>query len=90
MVQPLRQSKIQTNSSNSPGNHQSTNQDINIYIFLSLSQILLFMLHWGPLDPLRLRITNKLLFSTLIPNEHPLTPFYPRTTQSPLTSDLRR
>ena len=25
-----------------------------IYISLSLSQILLFMLHWGPLDPLKL------------------------------------
>ena len=48
------------------------------------------MLHWGPLDPLRPLFTDKLLFSTLIPNEYPLTPFYPRTTQSPLTSDLRR
>ena len=43
------------------------------------------MLHWGPLDPLRLLFTNKLLFSILIPNEYPLTPFYPCTTQSPLT-----
>ena len=48
------------------------------------------MLHWGPLDPLRLLFTNKLLFSTLIPREYPLTPFYPCTTQSPLISDLRR
>ena len=69
MVQPLRQSpKIQTNSSNFPENHQSTNKDINISLSLSLSlslsQILLFMLHWGPLDPLRLLFTNKLLFST--------------------------
>ena len=56
MVQPLRQSQrqIQKNSSNTPENHQSPNKDINIYIFLSLSQILLFMLHLGPHDPLKL------------------------------------
>ena len=69
MVQPLRQSQNQysKNSSNTPENHQSTNKDIYIglYIFssLSLSQILLFMLLSGPHDPLKLLLPNKLLFS---------------------------
>ena len=35
------------------------------------------MLHWGPLDPLRLRITTNYYFYLLIPHELPLTPFNP-------------
>ena len=71
--------QIPINSRNSPENIETSIPNTK-YLSLSLS-VLLFMLHWDLLDPLKLLFTNKLLISTVkFPMNSrllPLTPYNP-------------